>query len=72
MNTSNMSTDNSKSVNLKEIYFKHHSLTHINGKLTYNDIQAIYCQEKENTQEVTSNLGVGANGHFLLIISTTA
>ena len=45
-----MSTTTVKATNLNEIYFKQNSLIRVTENPTYDYIQKLYLQEKDNTQ----------------------
>ena len=64
-----MSTDQLEPNNIKSLYFKHPTLTHISGNPTYTDLQKLYKQAKENAQSVPWTHGGVSNGHLGLIIN---
>ena len=60
-----------KLIILKEIYFKHPTLTPIRGNPTYEDLQNLYLQAKANAKSIPIQLVRGSNSHLGIVISTT-
>ena len=60
-----------KPINYKEVYFNYATLSKVTGNPTYNDLQSLYKQVKDNGASVPSTLGGDRHGHLGLVTNTS-
>ena len=56
-------------VNYVKTYFIHPTLTTVHGEPTYSSLKILKQELKANASRVTSDLGGGAHGHLVLVLT---